>query len=388
MTEPAQGFLGIMTGRRQGHPPIAEPEFCSQLSAAAPLFDLKVLVFHPEDVAENGESITGYAWKEGRWQQTVAPAPDVLYNRCLYSSRQEKKAAAAALAALSRTVPWSRGLPDKWRVYEILSRSPAAAPLLPETRLYTGPDALGLMLAEREYGVFLKPRAGSHGKRTLHARLLGSREGGGLSIRGRSGANEAFRHHFSTSDEGLRWIDRFIGTRRYIIQPYLQLTGSQGRPFDVRVLMQKNGRGAWTLTGMAVRLGGQGSLTSNLHGGGTAAAVLPFLLAEYGTAGAELQDELAAAAALLPPLLEESCGRLGELGLDFGIDPGGRICLLEANSKPGRSVFRLTGDIRAARLAAENPLRYARHLLQHSPAGRRIPAKTLRYRQENEINGS
>jgi hypothetical protein len=108
MTEPAQGFLGIMTGRRQGHPPIAEPEFCSQLSAAAPLFDLKVLVFHPEDVAENGDSITGYAWKEGRWQQTVAPAPDILYNRCLYSSRQEKKAAAAALAALSRTVPWSR----------------------------------------------------------------------------------------------------------------------------------------------------------------------------------------------------------------------------------------------------------------------------------------
>lgn len=126
MTDTAQGFLGIMTGRRQGHPPIAEPEFCSQLSAAAPLFDLKVLVFHPEDVAADGESITGYAWKEGRWQQTVAPAPDILYNRCLYSSRQEKKAAAAALAALSRAVPWSRGLPDKWRVYEILRRSPAA----------------------------------------------------------------------------------------------------------------------------------------------------------------------------------------------------------------------------------------------------------------------
>ncbi|WP_342565339.1 YheC/YheD family protein [Paenibacillus sp. FSL R7-0345] len=387
MTDTAQGFLGIMTGRRQGHPPIAEPEFCSQLSAAAPLFDLKVLVFHPEDVAADGESITGYAWKEGRWQQTVAPAPDILYNRCLYSSRQEKKAAAAALAALSRAVPWSRGLPDKWRVYEILRRSPAA-PLLPETRLYTGPAALGSMLAEREYGVFLKPRAGSHGKSTLHARLLSAREGGGMSIRGRSGANEPFRRHFSTVDEGLRWIDRFTGTRRCIIQPYLHLTGSQGRPFDVRVLMQKNGRGAWTLTGMAVRLGGHGSFTSNLHGGGTAAAALPFLLAEYGPAGAELLDELAAAAAVLPPLLEKSCGRLGELGLDFGLDPGGRIYLLEANSKPGRSVFRLTGDSQAARLAAENPLRYARHLLQHSPAGRRKPANMLRYRQENEINGS
>lgn len=236
---------------------------------------------------------------------------------------------------------------------------------------------------------FLKPKAGSHGKRTLHARLLGGKEGGGLSIRGRDRNNGAFRLHFRTLDQGLSWIHRFTGSRRYIMQPYLHLTSSRNQPFDVRVLMQKNGRGAWTLTGMAVRLGGCGSLTSNLHGGGTAVAVLPFLLAEYGATGAELHEELAAAAAVLPPLLEETCGRLGELGLDFGIDAGGRIYLLEANSKPGRSVFRLTGDRRAAKLAAENPLRYARHLLLHSPAGRRNSSyNTLRYRQENEINGS
>lgn len=49
-------------------------------------------------------------------------------------------------------------------------------------------------------------------------------------------------------------------------------------------------------------------------------------------------EELAAASALLPPLLEESCGRLGELGLDYGIDEGGRIYLLEANSNGAHGV--------------------------------------------------
>ncbi|CAH1204745.1 Endospore coat-associated protein YheD [Paenibacillus auburnensis] len=376
MTDTASGFLGIMTGRRQGYPPIAEPEFCSQLCAAAPLYDLKVLVFHPEGVSIDGQTINGYVWKEGRWQQSLASAPDILYNRCLYSSLQQKKAASAAMAALHRTLPWSRPLPDKWGVYGILHRSRKAAALLPETRLYTGIDALSTMLAEREYGVFLKPMAGSHGKRTLHALLLSSKAGGGISIRGRGEANESFRHDFRTPDEGLDWVHSFIGKRRYIIQPYLDLTSSDGQPFDVRVLMQKNGRGAWTLTGMAVRLGRQGTLTSNLHGGGTAVPPLPFLLAEYGKSGAELLEELAAAAALLPPLLEESCGRLGELGLDFGIDAGGRIYLLEANSKPGRTVFRLTGDRRAARLATENPLRYARHLLLHSAASRMLATRT------------
>lgn len=388
MTDTAMGFLGIMTSRRLSNPPIAEPEFCSHLCRAAPLYDLDVLVFHPEGVAQDGQSVSGYIWNNGQWEHKQAPAPDIVYNRCLYANPREKRSAAAALTALSRSVPWSRGLPGKWRVYEILKRSRIAARLLPETRLYTGKGDLDTMLAEREYGVFLKPHSGSHGKRTLHALRLSDKEGGGLSLRGRDGGNEPFRQLFSSVAEGLNWIHDFIGPRRYIIQPYLQLTGSGGQPFDVRILVQKNGRGAWSLTGMAVRKGLRGSLTSNLHGGGTAVPVLPFLLAEYGRSGNDLMDELAEAAALLPPLLEESCGRLGELGLDFGIDAGGRIYLLEANSKPGRTVFRLTGDRRAAKLAAENPLRYARHLLLHSAANRKQHRGQLCYKRENEINGS
>lgn len=115
---------------------------------------------------------------------------------------------------------------------------------------------------------------------------------------------------------------------------------------------------------------------------------MPFLLAEYGAAGRDLYQELISAAALLPPLLEESCGRLGELGLDFGIDAGGRLYLLEANSKPGRTVFRLTGDRRAARLAAENPLRYARHLLLAPWQQTTSCFKGSSVQRENDINGS
>ncbi|UQZ35909.1 hypothetical protein C2I18_21640 [Paenibacillus sp. PK3_47] len=388
MTDTAMGLFGIMTSRRLSNPPIAEPEFCSQLCRAAPQYDLEVLVFNPEGVAADGQSVRGYIWINGQWEYKQAAAPDILYNRCLYATPGDRRKAAAALNALYRTLPWSRGLPGKWQVYEILRRSLKAARWLPETRLYTGTGDLGTMLAEREYGIFLKPHTGSHGKRTLHAVRLNGKQGGGLSLRGRDGENKPFRHAFSRVADGLDWIHEFIGQRRYIIQPYLQLTGNGGQPFDVRVLVQKNGRGAWSLTGMAVRMGHRGSLTSNLHGGGTAVPALPFLLAEYGNTANDLIEELEEAAALLPPLLEEACGRLGELGLDFGIDAGGRIYLLEANSKPGRTVFRLTGDRRAAKLAAENPLRYARHLLLHSAAIRKQQRRQFRYRRENDINGS
>lgn len=99
-----------------------------------------------------------------------------------------------------------------------------------------------------------------------------------MRVRGRDGTNTPFQYVFDSQAEGLNWIHEFIGSRRYIIQPFLHLTNSKGQPFDVRVLMQKNGLGRWTLTGMAVRLGNQGSLTSNLHGGGTAVSPLPFCL--------------------------------------------------------------------------------------------------------------
>ncbi|WP_379135876.1 YheC/YheD family protein [Paenibacillus sp. sgz500958] len=359
MTETSIGRLGIMTFRRSGNLTSSESSFYNRLCRMAPQYGLDVTIFQPDGVSPDGKSIHGQVRKDGQWVTSESQAPDIIYNRCFYESRQERKEAASALNALSEALPWSRGLPDKWGVHEILKRSKRAAMLLPETKLYTGSRGLSNMLAEREYGVFLKPLAGTHGKRTLHAVKLNK----GLYVRGRDGRNKAFHGEFTQLEEGLLWIDHFIHPRRYLMQPYLQLTSRSGQPFDVRVLMQKDGRGIWGRTGMAVRLGTHGSLTSNLHGGATAVALEPFLEEEYGALGAVIREQIADEASILPPLLESACGRLGELGLDFGIDGGGRITLLEANSKPGRSVFRLMGDRRAEQLAYENPLRYARHLM-------------------------
>ncbi|WP_233476549.1 hypothetical protein [Paenibacillus sonchi] len=91
MTETAMGFLGIMTSRGHGNPPIAEREFCSQLCRAAPLYNLQVIVFCPDGVAGDGQTVSGYAWENGEWKPARTSAPDVLYNRCLNTGPQEKK---------------------------------------------------------------------------------------------------------------------------------------------------------------------------------------------------------------------------------------------------------------------------------------------------------
>lgn len=160
------------------------------------------------------------------------------------------------------------------------------------------------------------------------------------------------------------WIEHFTRKRNFLIQPYLHLQSREGYPFDIRVLMQKNESGQWTHTGMAVRRGKKGGITSNLHGGGRAVTVLPFLTKEFGITQAEqTTTELHQLSEVIPEILESHYGRLGELGIDFGMDMNGNIWLLEVNSKPGRTSFRQIDDPDSALLAAENPLRYARYLL-------------------------
>lgn len=64
--------------------------------------------------------------------------------------------------------------------------------------------------------------------------------------------------------------------------------------------------------------------------------------------------------------LEERYGRLGELGIDYGIDRSGNIWLLEVNSRPGRASFFQTRQPKCAFRSVNRPLEYARYLMTHS----------------------
>ena len=91
---------------------------------------------------------------------------------------------------------------------------------------------------------------------------------------------------------------------------------------------------------MAVRQGAPGSVTSNLHGGGHAEDAESFLRGKYGTEAAKAIVATAREIALrVPDVLEQYHGRLAELGVDLGVDADGKVWILEANSKPGRSAF-------------------------------------------------
>ncbi|MCM3702987.1 YheC/YheD family protein [Paenibacillus macerans] len=370
MNHALKGSVGVLVAESEGPLPFAEASFCRKLCQIGERKGMCVYVFCLPSISEgNANGIPGYMFERGGWVRKRLPRPDIVYDRCLTYDRKgqlRKQRLLSRLAAKHPYIYLTRGLAGKWAVHQALSKYRDLAPYLPETALYEGPLQLAEWLEAHDKEVFLKPRNGTHGRRTLYVKLADSGEQIGMI--GRSGSNTLFKRRFSSRKAGLEWIDKFIGARPYLIQPYLQLNNAQGEPFDTRVLMQKNEKGEWSLTGMAVRVGPKHSLTSNLHGGGTAHKALPYLIRELGeTAGISAVQTIRHLSLRIPEYLETCFGRLAELGLDFGVDREGKVWILEVNSKPGRtSLFRI-GDPISARKSIENPISYARYLLLSKP---------------------
>jgi hypothetical protein len=233
--------------------------------------------------------------------------------------------------------------------------------------------------------VLLKPQAGSQGRGVLHVQrtaaaparrdaepLAGRVQQRGataaaFTVRGRDAHNRRIARGFADEAALLLWLRRFTARRRYLQQQYLLLQAHSGDAYDVRALVQKDGTGRWAVTGMVVRRGQDGSLTSNLHGGGIVEPIGDFLATQFGSDRAEsIINELQRLSELIPEALEAHHGRLVELGIDYGIDTAGQIWILEANSKPGRSSFVNIHDEKARTCAITNPIRYARYLLRKS----------------------
>lgn len=360
---PAQ-TLGIMVCPVAGDPPIPEKSYFRRLALLARGLGMTVFVFSPNRVDWERRRVVGYAYStlSRRWEKRVYPLPNVVYDRCFYADARTYAAYREPIRRLVR-FPGVRflgyGLKGKWDVHQMLITDDELAPYLPETEPMRNVADVSRWLEEKGE-LFLKPHGGSHGKGVLRIREVPH----GYILTGRNSRNETVRLGFRSRSRMLAWVRRFTSGRRYLIQRYLTLTTKDGVAFDIRALVQKNGKGRWELTGLAVRQGAPGSVTSNLHGGGRAEEAEPFLRRIYGAETASrILETVRRIAMRVPETLERHHGRLAELGVDIGVDADGSVWLLEANSKPGRSSFSALSDKRASETAVRNPLLYAKFML-------------------------
>lgn len=368
-------YIGIMAHEsEEGCPPFGESRYYARLCSLGRRLGLSVYVFSPLRVDPVTRRVSGYACdEEGHWEKRAFPLPDLIYDRSFFTRKADYIRHRAAVRRLHdlQPIPYlSHGLKSKWEALVYLKRDPLLRPYLPRTAQLVRPDQAAEWLAASGR-IFLKPLSGSQGKGAAFFERCPL----GYRAEARDGLNRPAGGMLRNTEELVQWIRSFTGKRSYLIQQYLELRSAAGEAWDIRSLVQKNGKGIWELTGMAVRMGSPGSITSNLHGGGSALEALPFLEGQYGPEkAAALMEELRFLSGRIPAVLEASNGRMAELGLDLGVDRSGRIWIIEVNTKPGRSVFQQLHQEEAGLRAARNPLAYAKHLLRRQAPLTDIPS--------------
>lgn len=370
---PGSDTLGVLVCARSGPSPFAEGRYLRKLAQVGRQAGLRVLVFDPQSWNPDDNTVTAWVWHETSddWKSVRETLPDLAYDRAWPTDAEQYVRFRRSVHRLRQTAKLrllNADLPDKWQTYLMLSQTAGIGDLLPPTVRYDGPASLREWLAAHGGAAFLKPVGGCQGRRVAVCTIA---PGGKLRIRGRKADNEPFDLAPASESEALNRLRRWIGDRAYLMQAWLDLTGSDGSPFDIRALVQKDGRRRWKLTGLAARIGLPGSVTANLHGGATAAPADEWLAVLYGKAQAGLlSEQIRSACRLIVHQLERDCGHFCELGLDFGVDTTGKLWFLEANAKPGRSAMAgISAAVADASVA--RPIACAKSILRR-PSGRVI----------------
>ncbi|RNB84779.1 YheC/YheD family protein [Brevibacillus panacihumi] len=349
MKRPTIGVLTWREGKR-----FAEPAYFRKLLRAGRELGCHVFLFSPKDVLASGKRVRGYILNEqGKWQGQIFGRPDAVFDRYRYTPTQAFKD-YVSFRRTSTFLYVNNRLANKWRVHEVLYKDPRMHQWLPETWLYN--RAKLAQMLERHPLLYVKPLNGTGGRNILRI----ERAAGGYRLLGRDQHRAKVSTVLSRVSFVQRWVDRWTKGQKYIVQQGLRLDLVPKRAVDMRLLIQKDGTGEWSITGHGIRIGQEKSATSNLHGGGKAVPAEQLLRPRFGEGQTkQIVADCEKLAFQTVQTLENHFGRMVEFGLDIGIDVDGRAWLIEVNPKPAREIFREMGLRQQYQKAIRRPLEYA-----------------------------
>ncbi|MFC4077268.1 YheC/YheD family protein [Salinithrix halophila] len=138
-------------------------------------------------------------------------------------------------------------------------------------------------------------------------------------------------------------LDNFLNPhKRYLIQQGIEMAKVGGRPFDIRILMQKP-KSEWMVGGMAAKVAAKGLFITNHCKGGKPLPVEEALDRAYGQGNplkSTILSDLIQIGRLTAEVLDSRFPGIRELGLDVGPDSEGRLWIFEVNTRPNFHLFR------------------------------------------------
>lgn len=222
---------------------------------------------------------------------------------------------------------FSRG---KWTKHNIMRMSPALRLALPDTRLLNQRNFIVFMRTYKH--VIVKPSNGSGGAGVMQVTAAGN---GYCTVR---------YGKIKKTINGLHPTYAFLRSkikRTYIIQQRIPLAQWKRKPFDVRVMVQRRRGSNWVVTGTLAKIAGSGYFITNLVRSKGKAVPLHAAIRHsniQGSSSKHIQQQIHRLALTSARHLQ-TYYRIHTIGLDVGIDPNGKVWLIEANFMPDKTYF-------------------------------------------------
>jgi hypothetical protein len=324
-------------------------------------------VNHLELQANN---IMGFIYnpQQRSWERQWCPAPQVIYNRIPYREDEytpEVQKKIDDCIQHPHIQLFNHSFFNKWMLFKWLSNSKKTKHFIPVTKKYE--DEMKLLPLIKKYRfLYLKPERGKAGKGIMRIRR---------------GVNKKFRYIIDTHERSVNMVFRYptvrklkekvkecIGSDDYIVQQGIQLASFNRRPFDLRVLVQKNRKGVWTVTGIGARLAGELSITTHVPRGGSIEDPRRLLAHNFsGLRAQRILGRVKQSALIIAKQIERRAGaELGELSLDLGVDRRARLWFFEANSKPMKF-----DEPHIRKKSLVKLMQYCHYLVRHQAGGKR-----------------
>ncbi|MEX1031289.1 MAG: YheC/YheD family protein [Paenibacillaceae bacterium] len=315
---------------------------------AAHRLGLKLLYMSLRGIQLRSGKTLGLLRYGNQYVKRTQAIPKVIHNRTFPQGEAERR----HLRSLSgRSYVFNaQNRYSKYRIHRLLSSDPWLRRHLPHSLTYSRENLRRMMSIHDT--IYIKPQRGSVGRGIIRIRRV---NGGQWSIRTTTGVQTLSRIAM------LRKVQLYVGHRLYMIQKGIQLATYQGRPYDIRVSVQRVHGGKWQVTGMVGKVARSGSHVTNVARGGAVKRCEP--LFRHGRLPVQAtRAKVVRASLLLANYLGRRLYRLADIGFDIGLSKTGKVYFIEMNCRDQRYSFAKAGMRDVFYRTYENPLRFAAYL--------------------------
>lgn len=360
--------LGIFVNpryfRRIARP--APPGGCRNMTKANKHHHLLIYFFTISDIDWKEKMAIGwyYSPKQKAWVKTKLPLPDIIYDRGVFNRREEATASEYRNRFI-KMFPIRRINPgdclDKYWLYRRLRMHKELVEYLPETIKLTKSNDLFRML--KKYStVYLKSFYGSLGSEVMAVKL--NPDATFHCMYFKHGVPKTCTLQDKSSL--LKLVSEFFRNKEFVIQQGIHLLQYNHSRVDMRVLLQKNGRGNWVCVYNVAFLGQKNSLITAGEEKGAKpynfAEIMPLVLNLPVDKVNKINTKIVDVCKKFCNAIDKEYGEFGEIGLDMALDTNLNIWYIEANSKPDRELeYSIIGDARC-RMSCMYIIEYTKYL--------------------------